>query len=182
MTTSTSWSARDTAVSASDRHVGLNIGEAARRSGVPAKTIRFYEAQGIIPAAGRSESGYRLYAETDVRRLRLIRRLRGLGLDLAAAGKVAGGAFDAECRDYVRDAGTLFEAQYAEVDRQIAELLTLRDELSALASQARATAVHVPAGRRVDTCGECMVIDGPEPALARSMPVFSHRRPHFGPS
>jgi DNA-binding transcriptional MerR regulator len=144
----------------------LTIGEAAQRSGVPAKTIRFYEAEGLIPAAGRTPSGYRLYSATDVRRLRLLRRLRALGLELAAAREVADGAFAAECRDYVRDVARLLEEQCAGIDRQVAELLALRAELGNLAEQARAAAAYAPPGLRVEACGACVVVDGAEPVAA----------------
>jgi len=48
---------------------GMNIGDAARRSGVTAKMIRHYERVGLIPATQRTDSGYRRFADTDVHTL-----------------------------------------------------------------------------------------------------------------
>ena len=73
----------------------MNIGQAAKASGVSAKMIRYYEQTGLIPAADRKDSGYRDYSATDVHMLRFIRRVRmelgllgdGLVRDVWAAGR-----------------------------------------------------------------------------------------------
>ncbi|MFC8823949.1 MerR family transcriptional regulator [Streptomyces sp. NPDC057137] len=64
------------------------IGELARRTGLTVKTIRFYSDRGIVPPAGRTPAGYRLYGSDAVARLDLVRTLRELGLDLATIRKV----------------------------------------------------------------------------------------------
>ncbi|MFF8643190.1 MerR family transcriptional regulator [Streptomyces sp. NPDC015345] len=69
-------------------HTLHSIGELARRTGATVKTIRFYSDCGLIPPAGRSPAGYRLYDNGAVARLDLVRTLRDLGLDLAAIRKV----------------------------------------------------------------------------------------------
>lgn len=64
----------------------MNIGQAAKASGVSAKMIRYYEQTGLIPAVDRTDSGYRDYSDTDVHMLRFIRRARDLGFSVAEIG------------------------------------------------------------------------------------------------
>ena len=62
--------------------MSVTIGEAADRSGVPAKTIRYYEQIGLIRAAARGENQYRSYSDADVEMLRFIGRARRLGFSV----------------------------------------------------------------------------------------------------
>ena len=68
----------------------VNIGQASKASGVSAKMIRHYEEVGLIPAASRTESGYRQYSEAEVHSLRFIRHARDLGFSIAQIGELVG--------------------------------------------------------------------------------------------
>jgi len=68
----------------------LNIGEAARQSGVSPKMLRHYEALGLLGTVSRTDSGYRQYGSNDVHTLRFIRRSRELGFSMAEIGELVG--------------------------------------------------------------------------------------------
>lgn len=68
----------------------MNIGEAAKISGVNAKLIRHYESIGIVPKASRSDAGYRTYTEADVHILSFVRRSRNLGFSMKEIKKLVG--------------------------------------------------------------------------------------------
>ena len=63
-------------------NVFLRIGEAARHSGVSTANIRFYEKQGLLPAAQRQDNAYRSYSGADIHRLRFIRLCRAMDMSL----------------------------------------------------------------------------------------------------
>jgi len=68
----------------------VNIGEAARQSGVSAKMLRHYESLALLGKVTRTDSGYRLYSPADVHTLRFIKRCRDLGFSMAEIGELVG--------------------------------------------------------------------------------------------
>jgi MerR family copper efflux transcriptional regulator len=109
----------------------LNIGEAAQASGVSAKMIRHYESIGLLPAARRTASGYRVYGEQEVRMLQFIHRGRALGFPLE---KIAGLLALWQDQDRASaDVRQLAEQHIEELNRKIAELQAMKRALEALA-------------------------------------------------
>lgn len=103
------------------------IGQAAERSGVPAKTIRYYESIGLIPKAARTEGGYRSYSETDVQTLRFIHRARKLGFPVKDVGDLLGLWRDRERAS--GDVRAVAERHLSEVEARIGELESIRETL-----------------------------------------------------
>ena len=68
----------------------VNIGEAARLSGVSAKMVRHYEGLGLLPRVARTDSGYRQYSAADVHTLRFIKRARDLGFSMDEISELVG--------------------------------------------------------------------------------------------
>jgi len=107
----------------------MNIGEASERSGLPVKTIRYYEDIGLVRPA-RSENGYRDFLDSDLQRLKFLQRARSLGFSIE------------ECRELLSlyedrnrasaDVREITRAKIRQVDRKIAELQSLKRVLSEL--------------------------------------------------
>jgi MerR family copper efflux transcriptional regulator len=118
-------------VEGEEREQTMNIGQAARASGVSAKTIRYYEAIGLVPEAVRSGSNYRHYAEADVHTLRFIRRARDLGFSVEQIAELL-----SLWRDKDRtsaDVKRVTLAQVAALERKAAELKVMSRSLRHLA-------------------------------------------------
>ena len=127
----------------------MKIGEVAGRSGVPAKTIRFWEDQHLLPAPARTRAGYRDYGPAILERLAFIRQAQAAGLTLEHIRQVLD----------IRDGGQppcvhvagLIDRRMAEMDARLAELARARDQLASLAARA---AAQDPA----DCRGYCSII------------------------
>ena len=108
----------------------LRIGELAEAAGTTAKTLRFYEEQGLLPAAERTASGYRDYDPEAATRIDFIHRGQAAGLTLAQIKQIL------DIRDggeipcgHVRD---LLDVRLKDIERQISDLVSLRDNVAAL--------------------------------------------------
>jgi MerR family copper efflux transcriptional regulator len=123
-----------------------NIGAAARLTGVSAKMIRHYEAIGLLPHVDRTSSGYRLYGDADLHRLRFIRRARSLGFSIRDIGTLLG-LWD-DPRRASRDVKRLAQAQIDELERRISEMQSMQRALRELARRCHG-----------DTRPECPVLD-----------------------
>lgn len=120
----------------------MRIGETAAAAGMTAKTLRFYEDRGLLPAVDRAPNGYRDYAQETVSRLEFIRRGRTAGLTLAQIGAILSVRDNgqAPCL-HVKD---LLAQQLRELDARIAELMSLR---AAVTEVHDAAAIGDPAAR-----------------------------------
>lgn len=130
----------------------MKIGDLARATGTKVETIRFYEAEGLLPSPARSDSNYRIYEQGHLVRLSFIRRSRDLGFTLDQVRTLLHLADDRDAPCAEVDAITT--AHVAEIDRKLADLQALRGELV----------------RRLDSCAgstiaDCRIIEALSPAL-----------------
>ena len=116
-----------------DENALFTIGQMAKRTGLPVKTIRFYSDSGLVPPSARSGAGYRLYDATAYARLDLIRTLRDLGIDLATVGQVL---------DHQVSVADVARAHAEALDVQIRSLRLRRSVLLAVA-KGRSTPAEV---------------------------------------
>lgn len=123
----------------------MNIGQAAASTGLPARTIRYYEDIGLI-APLRQQNGYREFMERDIDKLRFLQRARGLGFSIESCQALLK-LYEDHHRSSV-DVKRVALEQIKEVDKKIAELKGLRETL----------------GRLVDACHgddrpDCPILD-----------------------
>lgn len=105
----------------------MKIGELSRATGTKVETIRFYEAEGLIPRPARTSGNYRDYERAHLERLSFIRRSRDLGFTLDQVRTLLRLADDRSAPCGEVDA--IASAHVAEIDRKLADLQALRGEL-----------------------------------------------------
>ncbi|HEX8055239.1 MerR family transcriptional regulator [Sphingobium sp. R-7] len=124
----------------------ITIGRLSTATGVKIETIRYYERAGLIDPPARTEGNYRSYGADDVARLGFIRRTRDLGFSLEEIRALLdlAGQRDRDCGEV----DALASQHLVEVDRKIADLQSLRRQLSA--------AISTCAG---GTVAECRILE-----------------------
>ncbi len=125
----------------------MNIGEAARASGVSAKMIRHYEEVGLLPAARRTESGYRQYEQSDVHTLRFIRHSRDLGFSLTKIAELV--SLWHNHRRPSREVKALAQTHIKELEQKAADLWAMKSSLE-----------HLVHGCHGDDRPECPILEG----------------------
>jgi len=109
----------------------MKIGELAKLAGCTVKTIRFYEAEGLLPRPVRSHSGYRLYSERDLKRMQFIQSAKLIGLPLVKIKELLLHLGEEECtcptiRPHLEQ---LIRDQVKEIRLKINQLFLLKEEL-----------------------------------------------------
>ena len=136
----------------------VTIGDVARSTGLPVRTIRFYESQGVVRPR-RAENGFRSYTANDIRRLQLARRARVLGLPLTEVKSLVERAFASDCATFADDMLGRIGSQRAAINQRIVDLQDLNDQLAQLGEHLRAE--RLGPNRQVADCDWCAAIDAP---------------------
>lgn len=110
--------------------MAMRIGELAERAGVNLQTIRYYEREGLLPEPPRLDSGYRLFPDSAVRRVRFIKRAQEIGFSLSEIRQLLSLRIDAgRERAEVR---ALVQAKMADIDGRIRTLKAMKMALNTL--------------------------------------------------
>lgn len=108
----------------------LFVGNLAKQAGVNPKTIRYYEAVGLLPPAPRGENRYRLYPKETIALLQFIAKAKAFGFTLAEIREIVG--LRQEGRQPCPHVRILVEQKVADLDRMLTDLITLRKRLKRL--------------------------------------------------
>lgn len=130
----------------------MKIGEVAKATGLTTKTIRYYEEVELLPEPERTASGYRVYGDEAVSRLKFITKGRRLGFSLAEIGTVLD--LHGQARHPCRHVVALLDRKVAEIESVLADLNSFRDELSGLRDSAVTNLDQVRDGESV-----CSIIE-----------------------
>ncbi|ENX15519.1 Cu(I)-responsive transcriptional regulator [Acinetobacter sp. CIP 64.2] len=139
----------------------MNIGKVSQASGVTSKMIRYYEQIGLIPAAGRSNAGYRSYSDNDVERLKFIKRSRELGFSVTEITDLLD--LWSNSNRHSADVKHLAQSHIQKLEQRIQDLQQMVQTLQTL----------------VDCCAgdhrpDCPILEGLKEPLNESRDIHSH--------
>ena len=107
----------------------LLIGEVARLTGFPTKTLRYYEEIGLVRPTSRTEAGYRLYGPEEVARLEFVRQAKLIGLKLEEIKELVDLAAEGKRGEVIPRLEEILEAKIEETRRRMAELAEFQEHL-----------------------------------------------------
>jgi len=113
----------------------LRLSAVAKQAEVPARTVRFYADAGLLRPATRGENGYRFFGIDAIERVHLLRRASGLGLPLREIKAVMDIAEQTDCSDAHKAFAIALRNRIADVDLQMRELTSVREQLVDLAAE-----------------------------------------------
>ena len=120
------------------------IGEVARETGLSIHTIRFYEAERLLPVAARTESGYRVYSTREVKQLKFIKQAQELGFSLKDIRELL--VLKDHSTDPCSHVKALVEGKLQTVEAKLRELTNLEKELKRILAQCRRQLKRQPQG------------------------------------
>lgn len=113
----------------------LSIGQVAKEVGLSAKTIRYYEEAGIFKPLERKDNQYRIFSDKDIKRLKLIKEIRLLGIPLKEVREIVGRCTEKGCRDAREYAETQLPRYIFSIDKKIEELKGLKKQLALISNK-----------------------------------------------
>ena len=137
----------------------MKIGDVARLSGLPVKTIRYYERRGLLEPAARSEAGYRLYGTEEVARLEFIKRATILGLTLEEVADLVGLAAECNEGEILPRLEEVLDEKLRATERKIAELSAFKDSLLYYRERAAELNESVPIDSTCEDVSFCGCLD-----------------------
>jgi DNA-binding transcriptional MerR regulator len=146
----------------------LTIGQLAHATGVPAKTIRYYEQVGVLPVPSRSVAGYRQYVQRDVHRLLFIRRARALGLSLLSIKALTAELDGGQCLAMRPQLKHLVTEQLRTVRQRLAEFQLLERQLV----QVLQRLLTVPSEESHAESCRCLETEAAAPGIPQQSPSF----------
>ena len=141
----------------------LAIGDLSKATGTKVETIRYYERIGLLAAPGRTGGNYRAYAVKDLARLSFIRRARDLGFALKQVRELL--SLSDQKKRSCEAVDVIAREHLAEVDRKLADLKALRQELDRIINQCGC-----------GTIAECRIIESLAPSNNTAAPIGMRKR------